>query len=174
MANLDPTLDPRVQDEGFKKRYAAETLRRPQERYRVACDMMGRRTQYDNDVACYASNCWENDLTVIIERKRLLNEYGEMAELPTKETVMKEVLELGRGTLNTVSDRLKAYVVYNEMMGYTGRGSNVSPSTTIFASKVMVVRDKGTDAEWEARLKIQQTKLIQDARDDRERNRTLQ
>lgn len=163
----DPREDPRIKDDGLKRRFAAEQLRQPGRDYHIALGLIP-----EGHVAAAAVNTWRNDPVVIAERLRLQNDYGERAELPTKETVMLEILALGRETSHMVSDRLKAYALYSELNNYTGRNSGVAPQVNLFSNKVMLLRDHGSQADWEAGAKAQQANLVKEARADAERNQT--
>jgi hypothetical protein len=164
-----PETDPRLNDVSLMKRYAAEQLRREdsddRRDYKIALEML-----YDPGLATAAVARWNSDPVVIQERLRLQEEHGERAELPTKETVLKEVLGLARQSGYTMNERLNAYKLYSEMSGYTGRNSAAAPSVSVFANKVMYVRDQGSDDTWEARAAKQQAQLVADAKADSARN----
>lgn len=162
--------DPRLQSVTLMKRFAAEQLRRAGEvnrDYNIALELV-----QDYGVANAAVRIWNEHKTVLDERQRLLEEHGERAELPTKEAVLKEVLELARTKHFTVNERLNSYKLYSEMSGYTGRNSAQGPSVNVFANKVMYVRSQGSDASWEKNAAAQQAQLVADARADSERNQT--
>ena len=80
------------------------------------------------------------------------------------------MLGLARAKQFTLNERLNAYKLYSEMSGYTGRNSAAAPSVSVFANKVMYVRDQGSDDSWEQRAAAQQAKLVQEAKSDSERN----
>lgn len=160
--------DPRLKSITLIKRYAAEQVRRadePNRDFNIALELIG-----DPGVANAAVEMWNADPVCVQERTRLLEEHGERAELPTKETVLKEVLGLARAKQFTLNERLNAYKLYSEMSGYTGRNSAAAPSVSVFANKVMYVRDQGSDDSWEQRAAAQQAKLVQEAKSDSERN----
>lgn len=163
-----PETDPRLNDVTLMKRYAAEQLRRPEtERrdYEIAYSLL-----FDPGLATAAVKRWEASPVVVQERTRLQEEHGERAELPTKETVLKEILTMGRNTALTPADRHKFYTLYSEMSGYTGRNSAAAPSVSVFANKVMYVPAQGSDDTWEQRAKKQQSQLVADAKADSARN----
>lgn len=165
-----PETDPRLKDITLIKRYAAEQLRRSDEEnrdYRIALEIL-----LDPGLATSAVEIWNNDPVLLQERLRLQEEFGERAELPTKETLTKEVLALGRTAAFTVAERLNAYKLVGEMMGFIGRGAAQPTSVAIFANKVMAVKDHGSDDDWESRAAKQQADLVQAAKDDATRNQT--
>lgn len=164
----DPSKDPRIEDESLKKRFAAEQLRQPGSEVHICLSLIPDNT----DVAMAALSVWRNDPIVIRERLRLEQEYGERAELPSKETVLKEILGLARKDNFTVNERLSAYKLYSEMQGYSGSRANVAPSVSIQANKVMYVKDHGPDQSWEERAAKQQSDLVNAARADAERSAT--
>ncbi len=162
--------DPRLTSVTLMKRFAAEQLRRAGEvnrDFNICLELC-----QDPGVANAAVRLWNADKVVLDERQRLLEEHGERAELPTKEAVLKEVLELARTKHFTVNERLNSYKLYSEMSGYTGRNSAAAPSVSVFANKVMYVRSQGTDDAWERNAAAQQAQLVADARADSERNET--
>jgi hypothetical protein len=166
----NPDTDPRLNDLALMKRYAAEQLRRADEDnrdYLIALELIG-----DPGVANIAVGRWNADPVVMSERLRIQEEYGERAELPTKETVCKEVLTLARKGSFTAAERLKAYSLYAEMSGYTGRGAAQPASVAVYANKVMYVKDHGPNTSWEDRAKVQQAELVQAAKDDARRSET--
>lgn len=164
---FDPFNDERLKDVALMKRYAAEQLRAPGRDIHIALGLIP-----ETQIAIAAVNAWNNDPTVIRERLRLMEEYGERAELPTKETIAKEILELARASEHSVPDRLKAYGQYTEMMNYTGRNAGATAAVNIFSNKVMLVKDHGTNDDWEARAVSQQSGLVKQAQDDAARTET--
>ena len=58
---------------------------------------------------------------------------------------------------------VKAVRLTAEMLGHMPRPGDINVSQTTVNSKVLVVRDQGPN--WEEKLKAQQTKLIEHARD---------
>lgn len=162
--------DPRLKSVTLIKRYAADQLRRadePNRDFNIALELIG-----DPGVADLAVKIWNNDPVCQQERQRLLEEHGERAELPTKETVLKEVLALARNKTYTAGEKEKFYKLYSEMSGYTGRNSAAAPSVSVFANKVMYIPSQGSDKSWEDKAKSQQAALVADARADSERNET--
>jgi hypothetical protein len=165
-----PDTDPRIKDIALMKRYAAEQLRRADEHNRdfnIALELI-----QDPGVATIAAQIWNNDPVVLQERIRMQEEHGERAELPTKETILKEVLGMARNRGFTANERYAGYKLYAEMAGYTGRAAGAMPGVTVFANKVMYVKDHGDDNSWESRATQQQQALVQAARDDAKRNET--
>lgn len=164
---FDPLNDERLKDVSLKKRFAAEQLRQPGKDIHIALGLIP-----ETQIAIAAVNAWNKDPEVIRERLRLMEEYGQRAELPTKETVALEILEMARESKHTVTDRLKAYSQYNEMMNYTGRNSGQQAAVNIFSNKVMLLKDHGTNDDWEARAVAQQSGLVKDAQADAARTET--
>lgn len=162
--------DPRLMSVTLIKRYAAEQIRREHEENRdfnIALEIIG-----DPGVANAAVALWNADPVCIQERTRLLEEYGEFAELPTKETILKEVLTLARHKGYNARERRDFYSLYSEMSGYTGRNSAAAPSVSVFANKVMYVPAQGSDETWEAKAAKQQAQLVAEAKADAARNET--
>lgn len=164
---FDPRNDERIKNVALMKRYAAEQLRDPGRDIHIALGLIP-----DAPIAAAAVNVWNNDPIVIQERLRLQEEHGQRAELPTKETIALEILALARAEKHSVPDRLKAYDQYNQMMQYIGRNANQPGSVNIFSNKVMLLKDHGSNDDWEARAVAQQSGLVKQAQDDARRTET--
>lgn len=157
-----------MKDEALMKRFAAEQLRKPGQDFEICMAIFS-----NGPLAFAAIDLWNADPVVLTERLRLQQEYGERAELPSKETVMLEILALGRDSKLAVRDRLNAYNLYSEMNNYTGRNSGAALApVNLFANKVMMVTDHGTDEEWEKAAAEQQETLVRTARENAQRNAT--
>ena len=162
----DAANDPRLTDESLKRRYAAEMVRDGARPHYTAQVIIGYATQYDMSVGALAGNAWPTDEFVLAEMQRIREQKGEAALIPTKETIALELLSLAREQAKTVADRLNAYRLFNDVVGYGQKALGSGPVTNVMANKVMMVKDKGDEASWSAGLMAQQEGLIRDARGD--------
>lgn len=81
-------------------------------------------------------------------------------EPPTKADFVKKVEDAANGMDD--DNKIKAFRLVAEMSGFIERAAapSVVGNQTI-NNPVLIVRDHGTDAEWEERAKAQQNKLIE-------------
>jgi len=101
---------------------------------------------------------WSNDNFVLSEKARLLKECGAKSFLPTKEEFAKSVYKLAQTAGEELKDRLTAFRLYGDIMGFIEKpGINVN--TNVITNRVMVVNSNGSNDEWEQRLLQQQKKL---------------
>ena len=150
------------------KRYAAEKLRNEMPDMNIALRLIPQAY-----IAQFAVNAWNNDAVVIDEIRRLQDEYGQRAELPTRETVLKEILTMGRDERGTRAERTNSYKLYAEINGWIGGGANKqTPVVSVFANKVMMVKNHGSDNNWEKSAVTQQANLVKEAKADAQRNET--
>ena len=103
---------------------------------------------------------WKDDPEVqaaIAEAKQ-----NAATKVPTKEELARELYERGKSMED--DEYVKTTRLVAEMLGYMPKAGdiNISAGNTI-NERVMIVKDKGDDAEWEAKLARQQQKLIEHA-----------
>lgn len=146
------------EEQQTKAAFAAALLKHPQ-------DLEGRfaaalAVTADTGKALLMANKWINDPVVIAEQQRLVNSAneGELDFIGTKAEFAREVLEAAR-TAWDGDVKHKFYKLYAETRGFISKAdTNVQVNLT--QNKVMVVRDMGTDADWEAKAQRQQRALI--------------
>ena len=114
----------------------------------------------NNGYCAAVSNAWKNDpevLAIIAEKSAV-----DKPKVPTKEELALKLIE--RASNMEDDDFVKATRVVAEMLGYMPKAgdTNISVGNTI-NERVMIVKDKGSDADWEAKLAKQQSKLIEHA-----------
>lgn len=120
----------------------------------------------DGARALLASSEWPNDPFVLEYKQRLRAEFGDAESLPSKFEFARTILEHANATdpalLFAPDEKIKAWKLFADIMGYIDK-----PGTTIsnvIENHVMVVRDFGTDDEWERKGAEQQRKLIESNR----------
>lgn len=145
----------------LKDLYAAALLRTPDDPYGAAIKLFG-----DNPIkAIEVSQKWPFDFYVLTKQSELLAELGEDEFLPGKAALARRVLDLGDNPQTDKKERLAAYKLYAEIRGFVEKSGGVQINNNITNNRVMVMKDHGTNDDWEAKAKSQQAKLIEHARD---------
>lgn len=114
--------------------------------------------------ALFIAEYWRDDLYVLDCKRKLVEEHGEAFFLPSKYDIAHKIAKAADQALHS-DEKLKALKLYAELMGFISKPEiSVQSTTNIQQNRVMVLRDHGTDAEWEQQVVAQQRKLIADAR----------
>ena len=127
-----------VNEEQFKKAFAAELLKLPNEPFKAALNVFGA----DSMAAMHAANYWVFDPIVKAEQDRLLEEQGEDAFLPTKPQIARELYELSQRERLTQADKLRidALNSYAKLMGWISDSAKINNNVKAGAgSSVQVV-----------------------------------
>jgi hypothetical protein len=142
-----------------KKRFAAMLLKEPGEPFKAAL-----AAGLDTGQALRASVEWINDSIVLEEQTRLIEEQenGELDFLPTKAEAARLAWNIANSA-TFVEDKLKALKLYADMRGFIPKVEAVKIDNSVTHNKVMIVKDQGTDEEWEAKARMQQRKLVEEA-----------
>jgi hypothetical protein len=140
----------------LKTRFAEALLRTPDEPYNAAFAAIG-----DSGLALQAANLWARDPFVLSEKIRLCEEHGVKAFLPTKEDQAGALWKMANDKSVEPEDRLKAHRLYAELMGHIEKPS--TQVTQVVNQGVMIVKDHGSNDDWETRAIAQQKGLILDA-----------
>ena len=126
--------------------------------FKIALDI-GLETSY----ALRVCNEWLNDPVVIEEQKRIVESVeSEEDLLPSKKEAAQLAWNWANGEL-MFEDRLKALELYGKLRGWVGNKDAKIVNNNNVAPRVMVLRDHGSDADWEAKLRAQQAGLTQEA-----------
>lgn len=141
-----------------KEQFAALSLREP-DAFKVALVI------YPNDTgrALRVANEWPNDPQVKTIRESLIDaeEDGETAFLPSKADACRLAWNIARDADKFTEDRLKALRLYGEMRGFIEKPAAVQVNNqTNVAMRVLVVKDHGSNDDWEKQLRSQQKRLI--------------
>lgn len=139
-----------------KRSFAFHLLRVPDKPFEAASVVFPEK--YQVGLALTAARDWLKDPIVIAEQERILGGVDAKSFLPTKEMQAKDIYAIAKDPLVTVEDRLKAHKQYSEIMGFIEKpapGNQVN----ILNQSVMVVRDLGTDDDWETKAIKQQRTL---------------
>lgn len=143
-----------MNEQEAKAKFAEELLRRPRAAFEIACELFG---PMETGRALKASAEWPVDPYVLDIQAGLIEEHGERYFLPTKEQFARQVIDYA-DTIRTPEDRLKAYRLYAEVMGFIEK-PGVVVNNNVDNRRVMIVKDHGNDDDWERRLVNQQKQL---------------
>lgn len=143
----------------LKDTFAELLLRTPSDAFRVACQIFGSDTMR----ALKASTEWPVDLYVLQKQADLLAEQGDDAFLPTKAELARRIYTVGE-TAGDAKDKLAAYKLYAEVRGFIQKAENVN-NIQVNNNRVMIMKDFGTDEQWETKAIKQQSKLIEHSRE---------
>lgn len=138
-----------------KTLFAEGLLRGLKEPFQIASEF-----ESDTSRLLEIADLWPKDEFVLSEKKRLLEELGESAFLPTKAELAREVYLKASQEKDSDSAE-KLYKLYASVMGYIEKpGTNVNVNNNSH-NRVLIVKDHGTDSEWAEKLKKQQNDLIE-------------
>jgi hypothetical protein len=146
----------------YKKRFAAELLKvgntDSASIFKAALVVFGKETGQ----ALRIANEWVYDPEVLAEQERLKEEKGVMSFLPTKSDLAKAVWDKAREEYVATEDFTKLMRLYAEIMSFIEKpGLNVT--NNVISNRVMIVKDHGSDSDWEAKLAQQQKALISES-----------
>lgn len=155
MDNAAATIDNETE---MKRAYAAALLRHPQTiegRFQAALAVSG-----DTGQALWMANKWTVDPEVSAFQDELIkaSENGELDFIGTKSDFAREILERARASFDGDTAH-KFYKLYAETRGFISKPEN-QLNVQVNNNRVMVVRDLGSDAEWEQKAAKQQRALI--------------
>lgn len=141
-----------------KEQFAELSLREP-DAFKVALVI------YPNDTgrALRIANEWPNDPQVKEIRQSFVDaeEDGETAFLPSKADASRLAWNIARDADKMTEDRLKALKLYAEIRGFIEKPQvTVNNTQNNVSMRVLVVKDHGSNDEWENKLRSQQKKLI--------------
>lgn len=138
-----------------KKAQFAELLLRNPQAFEVALVL------YPNDTskALRVATEWPNDPQVKTLQQSLLD--GEEDFLPTKRDAAMLAFAIAKDESKFAEDRLKALRLYAEIRGFIEKPQiAVNNNNVTQVNKVLILKDHGTNEQWESTLRSQQKKLI--------------
>lgn len=136
----------------FKAAFAALLLENPANPFQAACGVFPD----DNRRALWVATHWLNDEEVRKEMNRLRSKGADLDALPTKADLARSIWELTEKGL--YEDRIKALKLYAEVRGFVEKAAPVS--VNVNNNRVMVIRDQGTNEQWESKVAKQQADLL--------------
>lgn len=158
------TQRPEGEQEQLKKAFALAWLYEPDSAYAAALKVFGP----DTGCALWVADHWQTDPIVTEEKKRLLKEHGSLYFLPDKTQIAREVYNIAKDDKKSGSERLQFYKLYSDLLGFIEPKvmNNNGVINNNQGAKVMVVKDHGTNEQWEDRAKGQQKALQEKALQD--------
>lgn len=162
MNAVAPWADSRDETQ-LKKAFALALLETSGQPYEAARKVFKSFT--DGQRALHASNHWVNDPVVLTEQTRLIEDLGEEYFLPTKVMTARAIYALGELVTASVGERLAAFRLYSEIRKFLPKDNVAAVNVNIQQNRVMVMKDHGTDEEWEAKAAAHQMKAIEHSRD---------
>lgn len=152
------TTPPESDDIALKKEYAAALLRWPDDPVKAAQSVVGGDTQR----AIQISIRWPRDPVVVAHKEELIEEHGAEAFTLSKAELINKLVTIADGERVDAKDRIAALAKVAEIRGFIEKpGTKVEINNV--APRVMLVRDSGSDDDWERKLAEQQRKLTDDA-----------
>lgn len=141
----------------LKPKFAAMLLEHPDNAFIAA------QAVFPDDMAraLYIASHWLTDPDVLTEKARLRDKGADLKTLPTKADLARRAWELTDKGL--FEDRIKAMKLYADIMGHIEKPQAPVTNVNVTQNRVMVVKDKGTDAQWEEGVAKQQTQLLNES-----------
>jgi len=121
--------------------------------------------------ALWVASHWPNDAEVKAEQKRLTDEGGDMAFLPGKAELARDIWQRMQGTmlpngvtvLPTLEEYAKLAKLYADVCGLIEKPqANINLTTNV--SRVVEMPVFANESEWEAEAARQQRELLENAR----------
>jgi len=139
-----------------KEKFARLLLKEPSDPFAVALKVFPDDTKR----ALWVANNWPTDPEVLGLQEKATEDEGELAFLPTKGRLAREVWDMMHDKYTDAATFAKLGKLYAEIMGLIEK-PQVAVTTNVqnVTNKVMIVRENGSDAEWERKLLEQQTRL---------------
>lgn len=140
-----------------KRIFAENLIRFPDDPFKAGCAVYGM----DTGSALRAATLWVQDADVKKYQAELLAEHGIAYFLPSKDEFAKGVYDFAT-TIRDPDNRIKALRLAAEVFGYIEK-PGVVVNNNVDNRRVMIVKDHGSDSDWETKAAKQQKKLITDA-----------
>lgn len=139
-----------------KAAYAALLLKE-RDTFKAALSLFPNNTNR----ALWVANHWPNDAEVKAEQKRLTDEGGDMAFLPGKGDLARDIWQRMQGT--TPEEYAKLAKLYADVRGFIEKPqTNVNVTTNV--NRVVEMPVFANESEWEAEAARQQRELLENAR----------
>ena len=119
----------------LKRAFAEALLRNPTKPAEAAFSVLPGAANVGQ--ALRIANEWPADPLVKSTMAALVEEHGAEHFLPTKEEVARELLEIARDGEAENRQRLDAYKLYGEFMGFSGKGAELKVDVTSPMADIM-------------------------------------
>ena len=136
-----------------KAAFAAFLLKEPNEPFKAGLAVFPDDTRK----ALWVATHWLADPVVLAETKRLKAVGADLDGLPTKADLARTVWELTQ--MGPLEDRIKASKLYADIRGFIEK-PQAQVAVNVNNNRVMVIRDQGSDADWESKVAKQQANLL--------------
>uniref|UniRef100_A0AAU6VZR6 Terminase small subunit n=1 Tax=Pseudomonas phage Pavpe01 TaxID=3138545 RepID=A0AAU6VZR6_9VIRU len=144
-----------MDDTKSKAAYAAFLLKE-RDPFKAACMLCPD----DTGRALWHATNWPNDPEVLAEMERLRNSPDKLGQIASKFELARFYWDLAQDSKLDAKDRIAAAEKYGAVAGiYDPRQTNTTNVNIENAPRVMVVKDHGTDEEWEKKAAAQQSAL---------------
>lgn len=101
---------------------------------------------------------WPHDPTVLTLITKLKAKGADIDMLPGKADFARRIWDLSQVAIED-KDKIAALKLYGETRGYIEK-PNTNVNVAVNNNKVMVIRDQGSNADWEAKAEKQQRNLL--------------
>lgn len=142
-------------EEEAKARFGALLLKTPNDAFGAALKL------YPGDTSrcLIIARSWPTDPIVVDAMTGKVEREGELAQLPDRVELAKKVWDRLNGEMEP-EEFVKVAKLYAEIRGYIEKPGVTVNNNTQVNNRVMVIKDLGTDAEWEAKSAKQQRELL--------------
>ena len=137
-----------------KALFAEALLREPNDAFKAAKKIFP--TNIPN--ALWICQRWPQDEFVVAKQREFILDGGEEKYLPSKSQVARQVHNVSMETKD-LELVLKSLGLYCNIRGFIEKPGTVINNN--IANNVMVVKDHGTDEEWESKVIQQQKQLVE-------------
>lgn len=142
-----------------KAAFAALLIRSPTQPFEAALEIISDPD--DIGRALKAATEWPLDPEVIAFKKELLKGDGELNFLPSKADFAKLIWEKMEGKFIDIEDFTKLGKLYADVRGFIVKPeTNVVVNNSKIENKVIVVKDLGSNDDWENKAVLQQKALL--------------
>lgn len=144
-----------MSDEELKAEYA-RLLLKISDPFKAALQLFPDNTSR----ALRVANEWPNDPEVMAAQADLLDEDGELSYLPTKADFARNLWDKMQEDRIAPEDYAKLGKLYADVRGFIEKPqTTINNNNNVTNNRVMVVRENGSDEDWEAKLRKQQDNL---------------
>ncbi len=140
-----------------KQKFVEFWLTMPKDPFKAALEIFPENTNRALRIAAE----WPKDPEVLEIKEKLLSnaKEGELSFLPSKTEWAREVWNMSQNKNIDFENKIKVLKLYADGRGFIEKQSN-GPVVNVNQNRVIVVRDLGTDDEWETKAAVQQKALL--------------
>lgn len=155
-------LVPQDELDAKKREFARHLIKRPNDPFKAAAYIYPDKANIGNRLI--VAHDWPDDPIVIMEMDKLVWDDDASKVLPTKAQISFEVYSVGMKSTDE-EVKVKAFKLYTDIQGITQSGSGININNNngnknITQNTVMLIKDHGTDTQWEDAITTQQHNLV--------------